>query len=141
MVPSLSRPFVSTHKGQPWTTAEIGIIGESTAALWLEQQQRKVLSRNFRARYGGEVDIVCREPDRPVLVFVEVKTRTRMDPRHRPAQAVNKHKQELIKEGAHLWISQLRTRRRVSWRYDIIEVHLIQGEPPHIHCIVNAFQE
>ncbi len=84
------------------------------------------------------MDIICRE--RNVLCFVEVKTRTYRDPVHRPAEAVTKEKQQLIKRGAHDWMKHLR-RQRISWRYDIIEVFLIEGEVPEVKCIVNAFSE
>lgn len=85
------------------------------------------------------MDIVCRE--RNVVCFVEVKTRTYRDPVHRPAEAVNKEKQQLIKRGARDWLSRLRIRRRVSWRYDIVEVLLLEGELPEVKCIVDAFGE
>lgn len=52
-------------------------LGEDKACEYLKNLSFKILERNFRKGYG-EIDIVCLEntKDGPVLVFVEVKTRT-----------------------------------------------------------------
>src|SRR5947208_13267894 len=64
----------------------LGARGEKLACTFLRRGGYKILYRNFRARHGGEVDIVCRDRDK--LVFVEVKTRTSED-FGRPDEAVN----------------------------------------------------
>lgn len=113
-------------------------MGEDLSVRWLKREGRKILKRNHRAPHGGEVDIVCR--DRDVLCFVEVKTRTRHDEVHRPADAVNREKQKLIQRGARDWLRLLR-RQDVCWRYDIMEVLLLDGRPPQIQCVIDAFKE
>jgi putative endonuclease len=135
---SLSKPFSSTYEDRPWTTEEIGEIGELLSVLWLKRNKCKLLARNYQAPHGGEVDIVCREGD--VLCFVEVKTRTKVDEIHRPRDAVNLEKQRLIQRGARSWIKMLH-RSDVIWRYDIMEVFLLNGELPRLNLVVNAFQE
>src|SRR5438094_10673207 len=70
----------------------LGTRGEKLACTFLRRGGYKILYRNFRARHGGEVDIVCRDGD--TLVFVVVKTRTRED-FVRPVEAVNPAKREL----------------------------------------------
>lgn len=116
--------------------AEIGTLGEELAAAWLRKNGRKVLYRNFRAPHGGEVDIVCRHKD--VLAFVEVKTRT-SEAFGRPADAVNADKQRLIQRGALEWL-RLLGRPKIKFRFDIVEVLLINGELPKVGVIENAFQ-
>src|SRR5437764_13510844 len=64
----------------------LGARGEKLACAFLRRKDYTIHYRNFRARHGGEIDIVCR--DRDTLVFVEVKTRTRED-FGRPVEAVN----------------------------------------------------
>src|ERR1700750_120263 len=66
--------------------------GENLACAFLRRTGYRILYRNFRARHGGEVDIVCR--DRDTLVFVEVKTRRR-DDITRPSEAINAAKRKL----------------------------------------------
>ena len=82
------------------------------------------------------MDIVCRHKD--VLCFNEVKTRT-SDAFGRPADAVNPDKQRLIQRGASEWM-RLLGRPKIKFRFDIVEVLLINGEPPKVNVIENAFQ-
>lgn len=114
----------------------IGRLGETLACKYLRRQGMKVLHRNFRAPKGGEVDIVCRDGD--VLVFAEVKTRTTLD-YGRPASAVNRGKRRLIARGALGWL-RLLDFPDVNFRFDIVEVVLVEGEMPDINLIRNAFQ-
>lgn len=83
-----------------------------------------------------------------LLVFVEVKTRTRRD-FGRPMRAVNANKQALIIRGATEWLRLLGRefdlekkqdiRREISWRYDVVEIVLEEGKLPDVHLVENAF--
>ena len=109
------------------------------AARFLQRLGWKRLYRNFRAPKGGEVDL---------LVFVEVKTRTRRD-FGRPLRAVNAEKRALITRGGSEWLRLLGRdsahastsdrRRKISWRYDVVEIVLQEGELPDINLVENAF--
>ena len=96
----------------------LGRRGERLAARHLRRNGFKVLYRNFRARRGGEVDLVCRDGDE--LVFVEVKTRSTLD-YGSPASAVNLEKQKLIARGALAWLRML-DNPDIIFRFDIVEV-------------------
>ncbi|MEP4076534.1 MAG: YraN family protein [Haloferula sp.] len=126
---------MTKRDGERVTPAEIGQWGEKIAQAWLRSQRVKVLYRNFRAPQGGEVDIVAREDD--LLLFTEVKTRTSTD-FGRPLDAVNRAKQKLIRRGANEWLRLLGT-RDIPWRYDVIEVILIEGEKPRVNRVENVF--
>lgn len=115
--------------------AKVGVRGERIARDWLRAHGVKVLYRNFRAPGGGEVDIVGREGR--VLLFTEVKTRTRTD-HGRPLEAVDEKKRQLIRRGANAWLKELGT-REIPWRFDVIEVVLLEGEKPRVHRVENAF--
>ena len=110
--------------------------GEKLAAEFLRRQGYKILYRNFRARRGGEVDIVCRDLD--TLVFVEVKTRTRED-FGRPFEAVDAAKQKLIARGALAWL-QLLDNPDILFRFDVVEVVLSDEPAPQIELLRDAFQ-
>ena len=58
------------------TTTTRGREAETLAAHYLECRGLRVVERNFRVR-GGEIDLICR--DGGVLVFVEVRLRSRND--------------------------------------------------------------
>lgn len=128
---------------------EIGALGEKIAALHLQRLGWKVLYRNFQAPKGGEVDLVMRGgTEFDLLVFVEVKTRTRRD-FGRPLRAVNGEKKELIMRGGNEWLRLLGKdsggagegdrRRSISWRYDVVEIVLEEGKAPDVNLVENAF--
>lgn len=119
-----------------FTPAEIGLLGEDLAAVYLRREGMKVLFRNFRALHGGEADVVCRHGD--ALVFVEVKTR-RSEEFGRPSSAVDKEKQRLILRGASAWLRMLDETPPVV-RFDIVEVLLVPGKRVSLERIEDAFQ-
>ncbi|MDO8658693.1 MAG: YraN family protein [Candidatus Levybacteria bacterium] len=55
----------------------LGKLGEDLASKFLEKKGYKIIDRNFKKRYG-EIDIIAIDSSEktPVLVFIEVKTRT-----------------------------------------------------------------
>src|SRR5437016_14058692 len=73
-----------------------GARGERLAGRFLRSHGYKILYRNFRARGGGEIDIVCRDGD--MLVFVEVKTRGD-ETFGRAIEAVDRHKPMRVSQG------------------------------------------
>ena len=114
----------------------LGERGEKLACKYLRQRGCKILYRNYRARRGGEVDIVCRDGD--TLAFVEVKTRSNDDYR-RPLDAVNAAKRKLIIRGALAWL-QLLDNPDILFRFDVVEIVIAPGKQPRIELVQNAFQ-
>ncbi len=106
------------------------------AARELRRSGYRILRRNFRARGGGEVDIVARDRSSATLVFCEVKTRSTED-FGRPAEAVDATKQRLIIRGAMAWLRLLHL-PDVPFRFDIVEV--LVSEPPTVRILSDAFQ-
>ena len=115
---------------------QLGVRGEKLACGFLRRQGYKILYRNFRARHGGEVDIVCRDGD--TLVFVEVKTR-KHDDFVRPSEAINAAKRKLISRGALAWLQLLDTPDVLS-RFDVVEILLPDNEEPRFELIRDAFE-
>jgi putative endonuclease len=113
-----------------------GARGERLACRHLRRNGYKVLFRNFRGRTGGEIDLVCR--DRDTLVFVEVKTRTRRD-FGRPIAAVDRQKQKRIARGGLAWLRML-DNPDILFRFDVVEVLLLENAKPRIEIIKNAFR-
>lgn len=124
-------------RGRPWTKDHVGALGEELATRYLQQQGLKLLRRNYADPEGGEADIVLR--DRDALVFVEVKTRSQESDVRRPRDAVNREKRNLIRRASRSWRRLLA--QPVSYRYDIMEVLLIPGEPPRLTWLKDAFQD
>ena len=127
-----SASFSGYANAEQW----LGAHGERLAAKHLRRNGYKVLYRNFRARRGGEVDIVCRERKTTTLVFVEVKTRRTLA-YGTPASAVNPDKQKLIARGAVAWLRML-DYPEVRFRFDIVEV-LVNDSGETLNIVRDAF--
>ena len=121
---------------RPYERHVLGRRGEKLAEKFLRKHGCKILRRNFRAKGGGEVDLVLRDKTDDTLVFAEVKTRT-CDEDGRPADAVDRAKEELIARGARAWL-RLLDRPEVNFRFDIVEVVIGDGRP-RINVIKSAF--
>ena len=109
----------------------IGALGEKIACAHLRTEGRRILYRNFRAPGGGEIDVVAR--DGRTLSFVEVKTRT-SEEFGRPLDAVDNKKKKLMQRGASEWLRLLGT-RDLPWRFDVVEVILLEGENPRVKTV------
>jgi putative endonuclease len=93
-----------------------------------------IVARGFRARYG-EIDVIAR--DGPVVVFIEVKTRT-----HAaygcPAEAVTAKKRGRIARVASLFLSRSGWGERAC-RFDVVEV-VPDGGRFRVRHIPDAFR-
>ncbi len=111
-----------------------GRIGEEAAKRQLQKLGLKFLTANFRSE-RGEIDLVFRDCE--CLVFVEVKTRT-AGGWVRPAGAVNARKRRLLSMTALDYLKLLPD-RRVSIRFDIVEVLLTTGAVSEVRHLPNSF--
>ncbi len=112
------------------TTTARGREGEAVAARYLEGRGLKVIERNFRVR-GGEIDLVCR--DGKVLVFVEVRLRSRGDFGGAAASIGHGKRQRLILAARHYLLGK----PACDCRFDCV---LLAGlDPAGIEWIRDAF--
>jgi putative endonuclease len=114
----------------------VGKRGEKIAVHFLQRSGYKVLFRNFHAKCGGEIDLVCRDRQANVLVFVEVKTRT-TNLFGDPHEAVTLRQQESIFRAAKEWLRMLDD-AEIPYRFDIVEV--VMEPQREVRLIRNAFQ-
>jgi putative endonuclease len=113
---------------------EIGNYGERVAAAFLRRHGYRVLTRNYKTP-RGEIDLVCRHGE--ILVFVEVKTRARVDivP---PSDSIDERKEDALRKAAESYLKLL-DRDDIVYRFDSVEVHLKTGEVPTCTLIPNLF--
>lgn len=111
-----------------------GQLGEDAARKHLQQLGLKFLTANFKTEHG-EIDLIFR--DGPLLVFIEVKTRS-SEAWVRPAAAVNARKRRLLSRTALDYLKRLPD-NRVSIRFDIVEVLLADGAVREVRHLPNAF--
>ena len=111
---------------------KLGVGAEAMAAAFLEQRGLTILERNYRCRLG-EIDLVAR--DGATTVFVEVRRRASPAFGGAAASITTAKKRKLTRTARH-YMSRLAALPQC--RFDTI---LIQGEPPRIEWIRNAFGE
>jgi putative endonuclease len=116
------------------TTAARGAYGERVAAAFLRPQGYKLLYRNYRTE-RGEIDLICRHDN--VLVFVEVRTRSRED-FGRPVETIGTAKQEALRYAAQRYLALL-GQADIYHRFDAVEVMLVSGQVPACTLIPNLF--
>lgn len=114
---------------QMLTRAEVGALGERLAADHLTASGLRILSRNWRCRYG-ELDLVAIDPATDTLVFVEVKTRTG-DGFGGLAQAVTEQKARRLRRLAAMWLAT-QDHRWTAVRIDVIGVRIGRRRTPEI---------
>ncbi|HZU50229.1 MAG TPA: YraN family protein [Mycobacterium sp.] len=109
--------------------AELGALGEQLAVDHLTRLGLRVLTRNWRCRYG-ELDVVATDSAARTVVFVEVKTRTG-DGFGGLAHAVTPQKARRLRRLAALWLAS----QDRSWdaiRIDVIGVRIGRCRTPEI---------
>lgn len=110
----------------------LGVDAEALAASFLEARGLQIIARNYRCRLG-EIDLVAR--DGATTVFVEVRRRASNAFGGAAASITSKKRLKLLKAARH-YLSRLRTLPQC--RFDAL---LIEGQPPRIEWIRNAFGE
>ncbi len=113
---------------------QLGKLGESVAASFLQKRGFTIVERNFRIRYG-EIDIIAKDHD--TLVFVEVKTRSN-NAFGEPEEAITPKKfQELMKTSQiYTMIHQI---SHSSQRIDVVAIRMRKdGFVEAIRYIENA---
>lgn len=114
-----------------------GAWGEALAAAYLQKKRYKIVTANYRCRYG-EIDLIV--ANRKCLVFVEVKLR-KNDRFASAYEFVDQYKQDRLRTTAELYLSQNPT--TLQPRFDVIEIYAPQGTAtvkPQIHHMEGAFE-
>jgi putative endonuclease len=111
------------------TRAELGALGEQLAVDYLTELGLRILTRNWRCRYG-ELDVIAIEPTTRTTVFVEVKTRTG-DGFGGLAYAVTGQKVRRLRRLAGLWLSG-QEEHRAAIRIDVIGVRIGRRRAPEL---------
>ncbi|MCV7219114.1 YraN family protein [Mycobacterium crocinum] len=110
------------------TRNQLGALGEQLAVEHLEALGLRIVTRNWRCRYG-ELDIIAATRDRAV-VFVEVKTRTG-DGFGGVEYAVTPAKVRRIRRLAGIWLAG-QDQRWAAVRIDVIGVRVGRQRTPEI---------
>ncbi|BCO36949.1 YraN family protein [Mycobacterium heckeshornense] len=111
------------------TRAELGALGEQLAVDHLTRSGLRILTRNWRCRYG-EIDVIAVDAASRTVVFVEVKTRTG-DGFGGLANAVTPQKARRLRRLAGLWLAG-QDRGWAAIRIDVVGVRIGRCRAPEI---------
>ena len=102
-----------------------GMEGEDAALFYLVRKGYTVVARRWSSGdVPGDVDLIAWQG--PMLVFVEVKTRTARDAT--PAEvAVDSHKRGILRRLARQYVRQLPQETAPPVRFDVVSVYLVPG--------------
>jgi putative endonuclease len=114
---------------------ERGSLGENAARELLKAAGLKFLTANFSCK-EGEIDLIFRDGE--TLVFVEVKTRT-AGGWTRPSRAVDDRKRRALIRTAKEYLGMLKDGEAVAYRFDVVEVLLVNGEVSELRHNRNSF--
>lgn len=109
-----------------------GNPGETAAVDFLTQKGFIILEQNWRFK-RAEIDIIARE--NAVMVFVEVKSRTR--PLIAPELAVSRRQEQRLADAAGEYMMQHRWEG--EFRFDIVSVYMYGQSPIHLVHFEDAF--
>lgn len=112
---------------------DTGKFGEKIACMYLEQIGYRIIHKGWRYKHL-EVDVIVQ--DGPILVFVEVKTRSGED-YGLPHEAVDWKKQKKLDRAANSYIAK--TRYEGDVRFDIVSVLVNRIGEHTIDHIKDAF--
>lgn len=133
----MRRAPIKFFKENMKTRQEIGAVFEEAAAQSYKNSGYIIAQRNYRCRYG-EIDLIAESKDE--VVFAEVKAR-KQAARFSPSMAVDAKKVRRIKLTALDYLRKSRQLNNTKYRYDIVEVTIIDDNINEIsiNVIKNAF--
>ena len=108
---------------------------EADAVDFLVKKNFKILEKNYRAKSGGEIDIIA--VDRETVVFVEVKAREKMTGQH-PFEAVDIRKQKKIIRAAREFLTSKNMWKNYM-RFDVVGIITENRNILKIEHAVDAF--
>jgi putative endonuclease len=147
----MARPHAALVGRFPLMSAQrqaLGRWGERQAAAYLQAQGYAILAHNARTAYG-EIDLVARletdaqtsagKPPAPLVVFVEVKTRSSRA-YGLPEEAITAQKQAHMLASAQAYLQE-HPELVGDWRIDVIAVQRYSGgQAPQITHFENAIR-
>jgi len=103
---------------------KLGKLGEDTACRFLKMHRYKIIERNFRSRFG-EIDIIAKDNQGDILVFVEVKTRMG-DIFGLPEESVIYSKQQKLIKTVLFYLQGKREFADMDFRIDVMGIEVDQ---------------
>lgn len=113
---------------------EKGKLAEEEACRFLIAQGLQLVEQNYRCNLG-EIDLIMRETED--IVFVEVRSRGRLDYGQAAESINNQKKSKLVKTATH-FLQQKKWLDKVNSRFDVVSIHFL-GKEKRLDWFKNAF--
>ena len=113
---------------------QIGQNAEQEACKFLQAKGFRLLLQNYRC-YHGEIDLIMQDQDD--IVFVEVRSRHRLDYGN-AFESINHSKMKKIIKTAMHFLQMKKWLDQVNSRFDVVAIHPVAGEM-QLEWIKNAF--
>lgn len=101
---------------------DIGVLGEDLVCQWLESTGWIILQRRWRGRLG-EIDIIAEKQEDnsplPLLVFVEIKTRSPFNWDEGGRSAITSNKQRKLWRTAQMFLARFPEKADYFCRFDV----------------------
>lgn len=104
---------------------DLGNMGESLAAEYLEKAGLRIVMRNYRCP-KGEIDLIARDGDQ--LVFVEVRTKT-SQAMGWAEESVDSRKRQKLRNSATYYVMEQGYKQWPSLRIDLLAIKWTEDEP------------
>ena len=104
-------------------TTDVGRLGESLAARFLEERGYTIINRNFRCKVG-EIDIIAQKGK--TIHLVEVKSVSRENMGYRQEELVHRQKVAKIRKTGELYLFSRETPTHSDSQIDVIAVTMDQ---------------
>ena len=117
---------------------DLGKRGEDAAVDFLINKNYTIIERNYNYGNMGEIDIIVKDIENEVLVFVEVKTRENLY-FGEPEYGITEGKIKQVKRMAEIYLYQ-KDIEEMECRFDVIAIVMPEGQEPEIKHYVDAFR-
>lgn len=116
-------------------TQKLGKNGEQFVVQFLQKQQFKIITCNYK-KFFGEIDIIAQQKN--ILAFVEVKAR--QNSKVSLHSLITPSKQQKIIKVAQTFIQEHEiSLHNTTVRFDVALVHMQDNQAPELTYITNAF--
>lgn len=113
-----------------------GDMGEKEAICFLQKNGYKVVSRNYRIKNIGEIDIIAQKSHK--ITFFEVKTRSVKHETTFPIEfSINKKKKRNLNKICQLYLMQNKISQNTEWQIDAIFVKVDTNSQYQIEHLEN----
>lgn len=113
---------------------QLGQQAEQAACRFLESKGMRLLLQNYHCRFG-EIDLIMQDQDD--IVFVEVRSRSRVDYGSAGESITNSKIKKLGKTAVH-FLQKKNWLYKFASRFDVIAIHTMDNDM-QIEWIKNAF--